>query len=116
MLLHLLAELTPEQIKSLTDELVQKDFKWWFAAILIILLISGLYVFKYLINLIATERKASDDKTSLLIKYLQDDHVKSVAALEKFTDTIESLTSITEELGRIIHVQGIPIPPRIIQT
>ncbi|MEQ1861601.1 MAG: hypothetical protein ABMA13_16905 [Chthoniobacteraceae bacterium] len=74
------------------------DFKWWFAAVSILLICSGTVVFKWMIAQMALQRQAHSEVTSQLIAYLKEDHTKASATLERVASTLERVSEILKHI------------------
>ncbi|MEQ1862016.1 MAG: hypothetical protein ABMA13_19020, partial [Chthoniobacteraceae bacterium] len=87
-------------VGKLIDEAAMHDFKWWFAAVSILLICSGTIVFKWLIAQLALQRVAHAEVTKELIGYLKDDHAKSSATLERASTTLDKVVTTLERIQK----------------
>ena len=87
-----------ETVNSLAD----KDFKWWFTAVFIILLASGLAVFKMLITQNSEQRKAHADMTDKLMLYLTQDHAKAVTTVEMAVQAMSKLGMVLDQSTQVL--------------
>ncbi len=98
MLISIIGQLSPDQAKLLADEISQKDFKWWFAAILVILLSSGMMVMKQLIESAKEAHKYKDDMTQQYLQFMQSSHNESTTTQKQLLTAMTALTESIHEL------------------
>lgn len=92
----------PIDSKSI-DELANKDFKWWFAAVLVLFILSGMFMFNLLMKQLNEQRVAHTASVSELINYLKTDRVTGTMALQDVTKCMERVTLTLEKLDKHLN-------------
>lgn len=87
----MLAQL-PIDPQTVTD-LANKDFKWWFAAMLLLFILSGMYMFRMLMGQLNEQRLAHSTSVTELITYLKDDRLAAMTVLQNVGKTIEQVNT-----------------------
>lgn len=114
----LLAQLPadPSKLKALADELSQRDFRWWFAAVFLILISAGVVVYKLLITQLSQQRQANTDLNNKLLTYMDTDRGKLLEAITKVTAVLERIeedSRITAITARKLSRQLSPSPSEL---
>lgn len=101
----ILAQVTPDQVKAAADELAQRDFKWWFAALFVVGLIAAIYVVRLLLKQQEQQRTAHEVERTAhiaamkeLTDYLRQDHARAVSVIEKVEDALVRVVTVLERI------------------
>lgn len=100
------APVTPEVLKQFADEASQKDFRWWFAIIFGILMMSGTVVFRMLLKQISEQRTTNSELNKDFITNMKEDRLKIMLLLERTTIVLEKLEE-DKKLQLLLQQQSI---------
>jgi hypothetical protein len=111
MLLSITDPATMEAAKEAADFLSTKDLKWWFAALFVLFVATGLFILKWLLAShqqyiggltaqLTEQRQASAAKDSQLLAYLKDDHLAGIQAQKDTAAALKELAEAVKEMKR----------------
>lgn len=105
MFYSVLAQVSPETIKQVTDGadfLQGKDAKWWFAVLFILFIGTGMLIVWWLLKYhtanmqqmstqLEQQRFSNTELNKSLIEYISEDHVKTTMLLSQVGDTLRQV-------------------------
>lgn len=113
MILSLLAAdpVTLEAAEKAADFLSTKDLKWWFAALFVLFVLTGLAILRWLLashqqyitglNAQLSEQRSTNAQTSKeLLEYLKTDHLAGISAQKETAAALKDLAEAMKDLKR----------------
>lgn len=115
MILELLFHIAQtEAAKAITESaeyLADKSFRYWFLVALITLIVAGMIAIKWLLSQLTEQRLQNAALQTQLINYIVNDHVSSIAALNKNTHTQAEVARTLQSISVLLSRHGVHTPP-----
>ncbi len=110
---HLLAQVDPITLSQGADFIANKDLKWWFAALLILFVGSGLYIFRImltyhnryiesLVNQLTDQRTQNNETNAKYMSYLATDRLETTAIIKEVAAHLREFAVLTKEVSETL--------------
>lgn len=113
MNIHTLAteQMSLEAMREATDFLSTKDLKWWFAALFLLFVATGIFILRLLLKYhhehvggmekqLSEQRSANHALNERLLTYITTDHQQSMQTQREVADAMKKLSEAIERMAK----------------